>query len=308
MKSMTKIGFLGSVATDNIITTDHIPDRGERVYGKWMGRSFGGMALNQSLESARYFNDVEIIGKVGGDSEGRRIISYLNSRHVGTNLLIVDKDLVTGQASIFLVEDDYFSIVTEGANKELTPGEAENAVGILHSGTLVASLEINVDAVFAAILKAHRVSISTVLIPSPAENCHDELLESADSLILNRREARMLLGFDAETVEDVKAELSEFHTHYKYLVITMGNQGAILQEGNRIYSVPALEVEAIDVTGAGDAFSGAFVVAIAQGMPPQKALAFGCIAGGLAASVIGAQTSNHDLASITELYQKYYSR
>ena len=304
---MAKIGVLGSIAIDNIIATEHIPVGGERVYGQWMGRYLGGMAVNQSLEAARYFDGVEIIGKVGGDSEGRRIISQLTSHNVGTNSLLVDKNMVTGQSYMYVVEDDYFSIVTQEANMEITAEEAENAVGVLGDGMLMASLEINVDAALAAILKARSMSLDTVLIPSPAEKCNKELLSAAEALILNKREAQILFGIKAQTVEEAKAEITGLHTHYKYLVITMGSQGAIMREGNSIYSAAPLPIKAIDSIGAGDAFSGAFIAAIALGMPSQKALAFGCIAGGLAASVIGAQTSDHHCAKVKKLYKKYYA-
>jgi ribokinase len=304
---MEKIGVLGSIAIDNIIATEHVPARGERVYGRWMGRYLGGMAVNQSLEAVRYYDGVEIIGKVGGDSEGRRIVKHLKARNVGTDFILTDQNLVTGQSYMYIVGDDYFSIVMQEANSEITAEEVEHAVGVLGDGILMVSLEINTNAVLAALVKARTMGLVTVLIPSPAEKCNGELLDAAESLILNRREAQILFGINAQTVEEAKAEIAGLHTHHKYLVITLGDQGAILRDGKSICSVAALPVQAIDSIGAGDALAGAFVAAIALGMPSQKALAFGCIAGGLTACFNGPQTSDHTFADVKELHKKYYS-
>jgi ribokinase len=304
---MGKIGVLGSIAIDNIITTEHIPVAGERVYGKSMGRYLGGMAVNQSLEAARYVDGVEVIGKVGSDAEGRRIVSHLTSHNVGTNSLLVDKNSVTGQSYMCIVDDDYFSVVTPESNMEISVGEVEKAIEALGQGIFMASLEINVNAALAALLKARSMGLATVLIPSPAERCTEDLLCAAESLILNRREAQLLLGINTQTVEELKVEIAGLHTHFKYLVVTMGSHGAIMRDGHNVYSASALPIKAVDSIGAGDAFSGAFIAAIVLGIPPEMALAFGCIAGGLTASFIGSQTSDHTSGKVKKLYQKYYT-
>ena len=117
----------------------------------------------------------------------------------------------------------------------------------------------------------------------------------------------MLFGIRVRTVEELEGEIVGLHTHFKYLVVTMSSRGAILRDGQNVYSAAALPIRAVDSIGAGDAFSGAFVAAIALGMPPQKALAYGCIAGGLAASSVGSQTSDHTSGKINKLYKKYYT-
>jgi ribokinase len=307
-KKMASLGILGSIAYDNIFTADSIPGYGERVSGRRLGKYVGGMAANQAIEAARYLDGVVIIGKVGGDPEGASLLQQLADRNVGTHLLMVDEQRATGQSYMYLVGDDYFSIVTPESNQQITPEETVRAVDALGNGILMASLEICVEAVLSALLRARDRNIETILIPSPPEVCTQELLKAADSLILNRREARMLLGLQGNTFEETKSELLKLEIRTHRLVITMGSEGAVMREGNQIYSSAPLPVTAVDSIGAGDAFSGAFVSALALGMPPQKALSMGCIAGGLTVSVVGAQASLHDMRKVMDLYHRNYSK
>lgn len=304
---MVNIGILGSIAFDNIFTVNRVPEYGERVFGKQFGKYIGGMAVNQAIEAARYLNSVEIIGKVGGDTEGESIIHQLADRNVGTKLLLVDDRWATGQSYMYLVGEDYFSIVTPEANHQITPEETAKAVDALGSGILMVSVEICVDAVLAAMVHARDHNIKTILMPSPPEMCSQVLLRMADSLIMNRRELQILFGLQANSIEETKRELLNLDTHYHHLVVTMGSEGAVLREGNVTYSSAALPVAPVDTIGAGDAFSGAFISALALGYSAQKALSIGCIAGGLTVSVVGAQASTHDMNQVMELYKSNYS-
>jgi len=276
--------------------------------GKRLGKHIGGMAANQAIEAARYFKGVELIGKVGGDQEGQSMIRQLEERNVGTQLVIVDKSLATGQSYMYLVGDDYFSVVTQEANQSIFPDEAERAVNGLGNGILMVSLEIPIEAAQSALAQARHLGIETILVPSPPEICTPALLAAADMLILNRREAQKLLAIEAVNLVGISRELCNLRTRYRCIVVTMGSEGAVLWDGNEASIASALPVNPIDTTGAGDAFAGAFVAAYALGMPLQKALALGCIAGGLTVSVLGAQTSDHTMDKVLKMYDLYYSK
>jgi ribokinase len=304
---MAALGFLGSIAFDNLFSADRTPVCGERVWGRRLGRHLGGMAANQAREAARYMEGVEIIGKVGLDAEGAALRAELATRRVSSRLLMTDEREATGQSYMFLVGDDYFSIVTPGANLAITPAEAEAAVEGLAAGTLVVSLEVNLDAAAAALARARRLDLETVLIPSPPEACPSELLSAADMLILNRREAGLLLGFQTATAEQAYAEIAHLELPGRRLAITLGGKGAVLRDGQDVYSAPALSVEVVDAVGAGDAFAGAYMAAKSLDMPYQQALAVGCIAGGLAVSTLGAQVSTHTLTEVMALYETHYA-
>jgi ribokinase len=304
---MVNIFILGSIAYDNIFSADRVPVYGERVLGEHLGKFVGGMAANQAIEAARYLNNVEILGKVGGDPEGKSITLHLNAHNVGTKHLLIDENLTTGQSYMYLVGDDYFSIVTPGANQQILPWEIAKAVDSLNNGILMVSLEICAGAALAALVHAQEHNIESFLIPSPPEACNQDHMTAADSLILNRREARKLFDLQVLSLEETKRELMNLDVHYKRLIVTMGSEGAVMREGNNIYSSASLPVTPLDTIGAGDAFSGAFISALALGMSSQKALSIGCIAGGLTVSVVGAQASTHNLKTVLELYKNHYS-
>lgn len=92
------------------------------------------------------------------------------------------------------------------------------------------------------------------------------------------------------------------------LLISLGEEGAILKDADRVYYAEGMKVEVIDSVGAGDAFTGAFVINHELGMDSYKALCYGCIAGGLTVSNVGAQSSNHTAAIVEEIYQGCYRK
>lgn len=303
---MARLGILGSIAFDNIFSADRAPVCGERVWGQRLGKYVGGMAANQAIEAARYHDKVEIIGKVGRDIEGEDLRAVLEARGVGTHLLFTDDEQATGQTYMFLVGDEYFSVVTPGANKNLQLAEMLRAIETLQGGTLIASLEVNLDVVTAALEHARRHGIQTVLIPSPPEMCTPELLAAADTLILNRREARLLLGLESTTREETAAALGSMALPCRRVVVTLGEAGAVLYQEGAIYTAPALSVQVVDAVGAGDAFAGAFIANDLLGFAPARALAMGCIAGSLAVSTLNGQASARGIEEIKRLFEANY--
>ncbi len=304
--ALFEIGVFGSIAWDNIFQASHVPVIGERVFGNRLGKFIGGMAANQAIEAARYTENVRLIGKVGDDEEGRTIIRDFNQRGVDTSLVQVGRDNFTGQSFMYLVGEDYFSIVTQGANLENKPGEIRETVNCMHTGIILVSLEINPDAALQAIESAKEKGIETFLIPSPAENCTPDMLALADALILNQREAAIVLDLKVENLADAAVKLASFNGKKNRILLTMGSQGAVLLDGEDIFTARALKIDAVDPIGAGDAFTGAYAGCLAQGFPPQKALSIGCIAGALAASKPGPQSSSHTLQDVLDLYNTHY--
>lgn len=301
----TKLGVLGSIAFDNIFTAERVPRAGERVWGKLLGRYLGGMAANQAIEAARYLEHVEIIGKVGADLEGEALREGLTARRVGTRLLLRDETLATGQSYMYMVGDEYFSIVARGANCGITPREAEAAVAGLGGGVLMASLEVNPEAVHAALLAARGRGMHTILIPQPPEACPPDLPALADTLILNRREAQNLLGEVAADAAEAAACLERLRLAHRRVVVTLGSAGAALFQDGHAYASRSLAVEVIDAVGAGDAFAGAFIAADLMGLPPARALAMGCIAGALSVASPGSQASAHTRSDMLRLLEEH---
>jgi len=172
---MKNIGILGSIAYDNIFIADHVPVIGERVFGKKMGKYIGGMAANQAIEAARYTKSVRLIGCVGSDTEGNEIINQLKSCGIDTNLIQRDLEDATGQAFMFLIGDDYFSIVTQGANNKISIENVIQAIDEFADGILMVSLEVNQNVVYESLKYAKQKQIDTFLVCSPAEKCSKDI-------------------------------------------------------------------------------------------------------------------------------------
>lgn len=309
MYEKRKIGILGSIALDNIFRAESLPQKGERVFGNLLGSCIGGMAANQAVEAARYSKEIYILGTVGEDETGARIYRHLEQRGCHTERLLKSGSLPTGQTYMFLVDQnrEYFSIVNPGANMAREETEIYRSLAGLDA--LLISLEMNTELAEKAIEYAAEHGIYTYLCMSPAENCSGNLVKKADALIGNLREAKILLGIKGETPDEIMKELCGIQIEpCKMLLISLGNQGAVLREGEQVYYAKSVEVESIDAVGAGDAFAGAFVANRENGMDSYRALCYGCIAGGFTVSVIGAQSSDHTSAKVEEFYQTYYMR
>lgn len=300
------IGVLGSIAYDNIFRVDHVPNLGERVFGKRLGKFIGGMAANQAIEAARYTNNVWLLGRVGKDDEGVQILKSFRNKGIVSDYIQLDKQFSTGQTYMYLLNDDYYSIVTQGANRQIDPEDIKNSISKMISGFLLVSLEINPTAVMAAFNSAKGKNIESVLIPSPVENCTNEMYDTADSLILNQREFLHIFDINIEDPFEATSKLMSLKGIKQRILITFGKKGAALLDRDEVFLSEALKVDAVDAVGAGDALAGAFVGSLAIGFHPQKALSIGCIAGALATSRVGPQTSQHSMSDVLELYKKHY--
>ena len=303
---MNNIGVLGSVAIDNIFEADSIPVRGQRVFGRMLGRYVGGIAANQAVEMARYLDGVHLLGAVGSDEAGETILGALAARNVCLDRIERSQDL-SGQSFMYLTDgkQDYFSIVTPETNHRLDARAVCRQLAGLDA--LLVSLEVNPEAPLAALRAAKQAGIVTYLNPSPVECCTDEMLALADVVILNRREAKLLFGISGDTPEREAEELRAVPGG-KTILMTKGGGGALLLKEGTVFCAPALAVTVRDTIGAGDALIGAYIGATERGCPPYQALSFGCIAGSLTASVVGAQSSTHDWATLEQIYLEQYER
>ncbi len=302
-----KIGVLGSIAIDNIFEADSVPLKGQRVHGKILGSHVGGIGANQATEMARYTDQVFMLGYLSTDSAGERLQEQFRSRNV--RLSHIEKtDLPCGQSYMYLIDNkrDYFSIVAAEANDKIDPAVIEKQVEGLD--VLLVSLEINIDAAVAAMRAAKKQGIFVYLCPSPAECFIPEMLQYADAVILNCREAEIILHVQSDTEAMLREGLLNCPKHLKTIVVSRGEMGAIMRHAGNLYAAAAYAVPVLDTVGAGDALTGTVVAMLESGLPPQKALCYGCIAGSLTVAVIGAQSSSHTLNTLSDIYECEYKQ
>jgi ribokinase len=182
----------------------------------------------------------------------------------------------TGVATI-LVEPDGTNriIIVPGANFELTPESVREGILNLAPRVVVAQLEVSADATYGAFLAAKEIGATTILNPAPATGIAalpEGLLELTDWLIPNENE---FLALSNETVSE--SSISSFVSGKKFsLIVTVGEEGVIFANQDAgLVNYPAGKVDAVDTTGAGDAFVGAFAHGLAQGLDPSEAIMLG---------------------------------
>lgn len=305
---MTKsIGVIGSIAIDNIFKADDVPNKGQRVFGSLKGSFVGGIGANQAMELARYLPDVYFLGQVGNDTASTIALEFLQNKRV--NISKTRKlDVHTGQSYMYLVSgnSDYFSVVDKGANDADIEDCLEISSMLENINILLVSLEINKKLVRKVVEIAKQKGLEIWLSPSPAEECTKEILSFSDHIILNEREATMLLDIKGNTVEEIANELRKYESSFKTVLVSLGEKGALLKKDGYVYHANSYDVEPIDSVGAGDALVGTYLATQLLGYSAYESLSMGCISGSLTVGVEGAQNSNHRLEDLIKIYNKCY--
>ena len=285
-----KFFVLGSVALDTIFSVDKVPSIGERIPGVIRGRFAGGMAANQAVVLGSLVEEVYLLGQVGPDSEGAIIADELQKRRVKTPYLRKHAERATGQTYMYVVaQNDYFSVVVRGANDELQPDDFRQCFSTAtQDDWLVAQMEIDADVVEATFRSARAARMHTVLCASPYDARIPRILPYCDFVICNQREGLALFNLDLSTLREPPNELRHA-LRGKTLVVTLSDRGALAISDESLFRVSGLPVRALDSIGAGDAFTGAFVAAVALGRDLRSALVAGNVAGAMTTTVYGAQ-------------------
>ncbi|MGW5947698.1 ribokinase, partial [Streptomyces celluloflavus] len=265
-RHMYDVLVVGSANADLTVRVGRRPGAGETVLGTDLVESAGGKGANQAAAAARLGGRTALLARVGGDAYGELLLAA--QRAAGTDVapVIVDGAARTGTAMIIVGPDgDNSIVVSPGANAALTPQDVAAAADIIAgSAVLSLQLEIPMETVRAAAASAAAAGTRVVLNPSPApESLAPELLAAADPLVVNEHEARQLSGrADGEPGEWAHALRDQ---GARSVVITLGGDGALVLDASGIGEIPGVRVEAVDTTGAGDAFTGALATRLARG-------------------------------------------
>ena len=304
-----KIAVVGSVNLDLVATAAELPRPGETVLGHGFTTVPGGKGANQAIAAVYAGAEVTFIAAVGDDGFAGQLRENLDRAGVDLSRLRV----VPGSSGVALiaVDDDgeNLIVVAPGANSQLTSLTADDRAAIAASDAVLLQLEIPLDTVIEAARTARDAGVKVLLNAAPARRLPGELLDLVDMLIVNLIEAQMVLGDVDSTARRSRSAAARGMLAYSLLerlrplaprvVLTVGADGAFYtdREGGWLH-VPAPTIEAVDSTAAGDGFVGALAVAYTEGKPVPQALAWGCAAGAVSATRLGASSS---LARRTEI-------
>ena len=286
---------VGSSNIDIVVRVDRLPAAGETVMGDERREYWGGKGANQALAAVRAGAEVRFVTMLGNDAGGDAYGRYLAESGISPGG-ILRCEASTGTALIMVDEKGENQIaVAPGSNALLTPGRMRRKRGLLDYGDVVlAQLEVPVASVMAAFARGRRRGVRNVLNPAPAVGeLPDELLRLTNVLVPNETEAAHLAGFtkapetDAEFLRAARA-LRDLGP--SEIVISAGEKGAfLLNEEGASWVRPPPGVEAVDTTGAGDAFCGALAAELAGGAAFGEAVRFAVSAGSCSVRKRGAQ-------------------
>lgn len=299
---MAEIVVIGSLNEDLVVRVARWPEAGETVFGERLDRSAGGKGANQATAAARLGGEVAMVGLVGDDAPGRRLLDGLRAIRVDVTNIGLAAGVPTGAALVGLdASGGNRIVVLPGANACLEPVALD---GLDWRGVrvLLLQLEIPLATVTAAASAAHAAGVRVVLDPAPAMSLPDALLESVDILTPNALEASALAGRTAVDVRTARLVASQLEARGpRAVIVTLGASGAVLADGNYVTHLPAPTVETVDTTGAGDAFNGALAVALAEGQPLASAVIFANRVAALSTTRPGAQAAMPDRATVGSL-------
>ncbi|MCB1273802.1 MAG: ribokinase [Leucobacter sp.] len=300
---MSKVVVVGSANADLVVRVPRRPGGGETLLGGDVQVLPGGKGANQAAAAARSGATTRFIGCVGDDANGAFLREQLELAGVDTGGL-GQVERPTGTAIILLTPDGENSIVVSpGANHELSVERVDRAgrggEAWADGDAVVISLEIPHPTAFHAARRAAEAGVRVILNAAPSTRLAAELLEVLDPLIVNEHEALEVLGLDERDPEAfdyprLAARLCEAGA--RSAVITLGADGAVIAERGAAAAtrVPAYAVQAVDTTGAGDAFVGAVAAELAAGRSLVDAVRFATAVSAVSVQRVGAQVSYAD--------------
>ena len=254
---------VGSLNLDLVAEVARLPRRGETLLADGHSRALGGKGANQAVSAARHGVGVAMVGCVGADPDGRRLTDALAAEGIDVSGVRARDDAATGAAHITVDREGANTIVVlPGANAMLSAGDVRDELGRLPApDVILVQLEIPLDAVDRRRPRAPASRV--VLNPAPARPLPTELLRHVDVLVPNVPELGALTGGDVpETLEDVTARARAL-ANGMAVVVTMGEAGALVVDGDERPTSRRREVDAVDTTGAGDAFCGSLAAGLA---------------------------------------------
>jgi ribokinase len=305
---------VGSINMDLVCRTREIPRPGETILGNDFVTIPGGKGANQAVAAAKLARNsnsgkagtsapaVYMVGRVGEDDFGERLLNGLVQHKVDTRFVTVTEGVSSGVAMIIVNRAGENSIVVApGANARLTPRDVDAAEDVIATASaVVMQLEIPHETVRHTIAMCQRLKVCTILDPAPAEAKLPRVMMGVDVLTPNQLEAEMLLGLEQSVLTKTRRKVIDpkqigmdlLARGPKSVVLKLGKKGAMLvgRDGD-IELVRGFDVDVTDTTAAGDAFTAALAVAHQEQMDWPAALRFANAAGALACQNFGAQPS-----------------
>jgi ribokinase len=304
MGGFGKVVVVGSANVDSTFFMERLPEAGQTVTGARVSEAQGGVGANQALAAARSGAEVELIAAVGNDEIGSALLAGLRQEGVGVARCLYLDEAPTGRASIWVDgTGENRIVVASGANGHLDAAAVTSALaGLAEPAIVLCQLETRAEAAGAALAWARERGAVGILNASPAP-APGALPPVAAMIVVNEGEARAIAagaGAAADGPEGYAAAIAGA-SGAETVIVTLGPAGALAHHRGDFIRFTPPAVDAIDTTGAGDAFAGALAARLAVGESLERALTFACVSGALATTLAGAGPAIPDANSVEQI-------
>ncbi len=296
MNEIRRIFVVGSANMDLVLQIPRTPLPGETLTGSDLHLYPGGKGANQACAAARMGAQVWMVGSVGSDIFGDRLLGSLQEAGVEVSR-VLRSSVPSGCASIYVTPDGQNSIViSPGANAQLSEQDVEQALADLSPADIVLlQLEVPLATVKHTLARAASVGALTILDPAPFQVLDSETLGQIGVFTPNQSEAASMLGVpeaashnDSESVAITEQLL---RSGPREIILKRGEQGCAVRTATACRLLSGYSVNAVDTTAAGDVFNGALAVALAEGNSIWEAAHFANMAAAISVTRAGAQSS-----------------
>ncbi|RNL51573.1 ribokinase [Arthrobacter oryzae] len=294
------IVVVGSINVDQVIRVDRHPMPGETVVGHSITILPGGKGANQAVAAAQLGAAVSLVGAVGNDGQSGAAMKLLVRAGVDLSA-VTTVEGSTGLALINVSGDGENSIVVvPGANAAMGEVAVQGAAELIRNASVVV-LQGEIPA--TGIAAAARLAAGRILLNlAPVINVDRAVILQADPLVVNEHEAALVLELlepEREAPAGDEALVARLRASgIRSVVLTRGAQGAICSDADGTFVIPAPRMQAVDTSGAGDAFVGALSTRLATGQPLHEAARFACRVGAFAVQGHGTQPSYPTAADV----------
>lgn len=303
-----RVTVMGSFVADVTFRTEKLPAWGETYMGSGFQLGPGGKGSNQAVAAARAGARVSFISKIGNDPFGDLARGMYHEEGIDTQHLLATTT-PTGAAAIIVDAHtgENSIIVVPGACFELSPEEVDTMKDLIAGSSIfLTQLELALPTVEHGLMLARSFGVPTILNPAPACKLPKSIFPCCDFITPNESEAEILTGVkvtteaDAERAADILLEFGVGN-----VVLTLGAQGALVKNRTLQEHIPAYDGgPVVETTGAGDAFSGGFAVALAEGRDVVQAAHFGCAVAGISVTRRGTAPSMPLRAEVDALLER----
>jgi ribokinase len=294
MAKQSLIAVVGSANVDLTTFNDVFPRPGETIFGKRFDLGFGGKGANQAVAARLCGANVGIVAKVGSDLFGPATIKNFEAQGIDARYVGIAEGVSSGVAPIFVEPSGQNRIiVVKGANDLLSPEDVDAAAPLLRKAdTIVLQFEIPLRTVYHTVRFAKANGIRCIVNPAPAQPVDFQEAGAADYFIPNETEAEITAGIPVKSIDGAR-KCAEFllRQGMRRVVITLGERGSFVAGSDGMELIPAFKVQALDTTGAGDAFIGSFAVFLGEGIQEKEALRRANLYAALSTTKVGTQKS-----------------